>query len=126
MGLFKKFLESMWLLKMKEEATSDLVGEPFLRDCLIIIISGVICTLLRYLPPYLVYHKAQVSYSNMWPPTISMNKSLKMNIKKTDDMSEETVQSFFNLIYRMAENMGFEVSIPNETRIVLSEIDDRE
>tara|TARA_R100000781_G_C4012375_1_gene104160 strand:+ start:277 stop:444 length:168 start_codon:yes stop_codon:yes gene_type:complete len=55
-----------------------------------------------------------------------MNKSLKMNIKKTDDMSEETVQSFFNLIYRMAENMGFEVSIPNETRIVLSEIDDRE
>ncbi len=99
---------------------------PFLRDCLIIIISGVICTLLRYLLPYLVYHKAQVSYSNMWPPTISMNKSLKMNIKKTDDMSEETVQSFFNLIYRMAENMGFEVSIPSETRVVLSEIDDRE
>jgi len=62
----------------------------------------------------------------MWPPTISMNKSLKMNIKKTDDMSEETVQSFFNLIYRMAENMGFEVSIPSETRVVLSEIDDRE
>jgi hypothetical protein len=52
------------------------------------------------------------------------NKSLKMSIEKTSDMSDETVKSFYNLIYRMAENMGFEVKVPSETHSMLSDTDE--
>tara|TARA_R100001530_G_scaffold136031_1_gene114935 strand:- start:1311 stop:1484 length:174 start_codon:yes stop_codon:yes gene_type:complete len=52
------------------------------------------------------------------------NKTLKMSIEKTSDMSDETVKSFYNLIYRMAENMGFEVRVPSETHSMLSDTDE--
>ena len=54
------------------------------------------------------------------------NKSLKMSIEKTSDMSDETVISFYNLIYRMAENIGFNVRVPNDTQEVLNDTHEKE
>mgnify|MGYP003138472586 CR=1 FL=1 len=53
-------------------------------------------------------------------------KTLKMSIEKTSDMSDETVISFYNLIYRMAENLGFNVRVPNDTKEVLNDTHEKE
>ena len=43
------------------------------------------------------------------------NKTLKLRIERTEKTTEKDINDFYIKVYRMAENLGFKVIVPEKT-----------